>query len=425
VIPPGPRRPGALQSVEFGLDPHGFLLRARERFGDAFTVRPFGQRWVVLCDPADVRAVFALTPDDANSGEANQPIRAVVGTRNVLLLDGAEHLARRRLVLPPFHGDRMRAYEGIVREEVARVVATWPPRRLALASSMQAITFGVILRAVFGVEDAARLTRLRDVLRALLAWTTDLKAGAIFAFAGPERMMAMPAFRRQLAAVDAEVLAEVRRRRDDPGLAEREDVLSLLLGARDEAGEPLTDRDLRDELVTLLVAGRETTAALLSWAFHDLARDPSSSARLAAGEERFADRVVSETLRLHPPVPLVVRALRRPLRLAGLDLPAGTVVAPCAVLVHRRPDLYAEPGAFRPDRFAAGRPVAGAFLPFGGGVRRCVGAAFAQFEARIVLEEVCRRFALRPGLPFREPVGRRGIVLVPALGARVAVSGRA
>ncbi|HEX2085947.1 MAG TPA: cytochrome P450, partial [Solirubrobacteraceae bacterium] len=265
----------------------------------------------------------------------------------------------------------------------------------------------------------ARLERLRVNVRRVLGWLTAKRAGLIFAFLGPERLERMRSFRRELAAVDDDVLAEIARRRRAEDVAERADVLSLLLQARFEDGSALTDRDLRDELVTLLVAGHETTAALLSWAVHELARAPEAQERLAAGEDGWADAVVSETLRLHPPVPLVVRRLRSPLSFDGFALPAGATVAPCAVVVHRREDVWPEPDAFRPERFLGSRPSAASWFPFGGGVRRCLGASFAQFEARTVLAELTRSFVLRPPGRRREWVGRRGIVLVPARGGRV------
>ncbi len=424
-LPPGPRAPVAAQTLAYGLDPYGFFARAHRRFGDVFTVRILQETWVVLGHPDSVREVFAHGPEELSSGEANLAIRPIIGTRNVLLLDGAEHLRRRRLVLPPFHGARMREYGELVAAAVRRELAGWPLRTPAPAlPHVQAITFEVILRAVFGIEQAEHLARLRAVLRALLSWTTDIRRSLVFALLGPERLMAMRGFRRQLAAVDAEVLAEIRRRRGDPAVGERADVLSLLLGARDEDGAPLSDLELRDELVTLLVAGHETTAALLAWAVHELSRAPAAAARLAADGDGYADAVVDETLRLRPPLPVVVRRLRRPLAIAGVELPAGATVAPCALLVHRRPDVYPEPQAFRPERFLGVRPAPGTWLPFGGGVRRCIGAAFARFEARIVLRELAAGFALRPDRPCSERVGRRGVVLVPGRGARAILEPR-
>jgi cytochrome P450 len=416
LLPAGPRRPGALQSLEYGLDPYGYFRRAQRRFGDVFTVHVVGEEWVTLAHPDAVREVFGHGPDELDSGQANFALRPILGTRNVLLLDGAEHLRRRKLVLPPFHGERMKAYAEIISGVARRDLASWPlATPFSVLPHMQAVTFEVIMRAVFGVQEASRLDRLRLILREFLSWTTDWRRALVFGFLGPERVMALRGFRHQLAEVDSEVLSEIARRRRAADLTEREDVLSLLLQARDEEGRPLSDGELRDELVTLLVAGHETTAAALAWALGELADAPAIQERLAAGEEGLSEAVVTETLRLHPPVPLgALRRLRHPLRIAGHDLPTGTTVAACALLVHRRADLYERPDDFRPDRFLGTKPPPGGWLPFGGGVRRCVGAAFAQFEARLVLEEVARRFRVAHP-PGRRPIGigRRGIVLVP------------
>ena len=408
--------------MEYGLDPYGFFRRAHRRFGDVFTLHVVGEEWVVLAHPEAVREVFAHGPDELDSGQANFPLRPILGTRNVLLLDGPEHLRRRKLVLPPFHGERMKAYARIISGVTERDLARWPRAEpFPVLPHMQAITFEVILRAVFGVQEVGRLERLSRTLRVFLGWTTNWRRALVFTFLGPERVMDLRGFRRQLSAVDAEILGEIARRRSAGDLAEREDVLSLLLQARDEDGRPLSDAELRDELVTLLVAGHETTAALLAWTLQELADAPDVQERLAAGEDGLSEAVVTETLRLHPPVPLgALRRLRAPLRIAGHDLPAGATVAACAILVHRRPDLYERPDDFLPGRFLDVKPPPGGWLPFGGGVRRCVGASFAQFEARLVLEEVARRFVVeRP--PGRRPIGigRRGIVLVPRNGARV------
>jgi cytochrome P450 len=428
LLPAGPRRPGALQSLEYGLDPYGYFRRAQRRFGDVFTVHVVGEEWVTLAHPDAVREVFGHGPDELDSGQANFALRPILGTRNVLLLDGAEHLRRRKLVLPPFHGERMKAYAEIISGVARRDLASWPlATPFSVLPHMQAVTFEVIMRAVFGVQEASRLDRLRLILREFLSWTTDWRRALVFGFLGPERVMALRGFRHQLAEVDSEVLSEIARRRRAADLTEREDVLSLLLQARDEEGRSLSDGELRDELVTLLVAGHETTAAALAWALGELADAPAIQERLAAGEEGLSEAVVTETLRLHPPVPLgALRRLRHPLRIAGHDLPTGTTVAACALLVHRRADLYERPDDFRPDRFLGTKPPPGGWLPFGGGVRRCVGAAFALFEARLVLEEVARRFRVAHP-PGRRPIGigRRGIVLVPRRGGRLMAVERA
>ena len=426
ALPPGPRRPVWLQTARYVVDPYGLFESAQRGLGDVFTLRVMSETWVVLAHPEAVREVFAHGPDELDSGVANLALRPLLGTGNVLLLDGAEHLRRRKLVLPPFHGERMRAYEALMRATTRREISTWPAGvPLPTLPRMQAITFQVILRAVFGVEEGPQLERLASILRRFVGWSTDFRRGLVFAFLGPDRLMGLPAYRRQRDELDRALFAEIAARRRAPDLAEREDILSLLLQARDEQGVPLSDRELRDELVTLLVAGHETTAAALSWALVELARNPDVQARIADGEPGLAEATVSETLRLHPPVPLgALRRLRRPLTIAGWELPAGATVAPCILLVHRREDVYPEPTEWRVDRFLGKRPPAGAWIPFGGGVRRCVGAAFAQFEARTVLDETVRALELQPAGPPSRWVGRRGVVLVPRRGGPVRVERR-
>jgi cytochrome P450 len=425
-LPPGPRWPLAVQTLRFGLDPYGLFESAHRAFGDVFTLRVMAETWVILAHPDAVRELYGHGPDELDSGVANMSLRPLLGTRNVLLLDGAEHLRRRKLVLPPFHGDRMRAYADLIREATRREIATWPLGRPApTLPRMHAITLRVILCAVFGVQDGPQADRLAASVRGLMTWTTDPRRSFVFGFLGPERLMSLAGFRRQLADLDGQLLAEIARRRQAPDLGERQDILSLLLLARDQDGAGLSDRELRDELVTLLVAGHETTAALLSWALTELARDPQVQTRLADGEPGLADAAITETLRLHPPVPLgSLRRLRHPMTIAGWHLPARTTVASCSLLVHRRPDVYDQPTTWRADRFLAARPPAGAWLPFGGGVRRCVGAAFTQFGARTVLEEVARALELRPARRSRRRVARRGIVLVPPRGGPVVAAPR-
>ena len=424
-LPPGPPWPG-LQTIRYGIDPYGFFESAHRTYGDVFTVRPMGETWVILAHPDAARELLAHSSDALDSGAANQALSPLLGTRNVLLLDGDEHLRRRRLVLPPFHGARLRAYESLIRATTRRALSEWPLGVVAATlPRMQAITLHVVLRAVFGVEEGERFERLGAMLRRLLDWTADPTRALVFAFLGPERLTRLPAFDRHVDEVDRELLAEIAERRAAPDLGEREDILSMLLLARDEDGEALSDCDLRDELMTLLVAGHETTAAALSWALVELARDRRAQLRLAGGEPGLAEAAVDETLRLHPPVPLGgVRRLRRPLTIADWDLPQGTTLAPCSLLMHRRPELYAEPDSWRIDRFVTSRPPAGAFLPFGGGVRRCVGAAFARFEARIVLDELLGALELEPAERSTPRTARRGIVLVPARGGPVIAARR-
>jgi cytochrome P450 len=420
-LPPGPRWPVSLQTLRFGLDPYGLFESAHRTFGDVFTVRVMAETWVILAHPDAVRELYGHGPDELDSGAANMSLRPLLGKQNLLLLDGAEHLRRRKLVLPPFHGERMRAYEELIRDATRREVATWPlGAPVPTLPRMHAVTLHVVLRAVFGVEEGPGLDRLAASLRRLMTWTTDPRRGLVLGFLGPDRLISLSGFQRQLADVDREIFAEIARRREAADLGDRQDILSLLLQARHEDGTALSDRELRDELITLLVAGHETTAASLSWALTQVAADPDAQARLAKGEHGLAEAAITETLRLHPPVPLgSLRRLRRPITIAGWQLPAGATVASCSLLVHRRPDVYAQPTAWLVDRFLGTRPPAGAWLPFGGGVRRCVGAAFAQFEARTVLDELTRALELQPAGGRSRRIGRRGIVLVPPRGGRV------
>jgi len=425
ALPNPVRLPRAVQTLWYGIEPYSFFDAGRRRHGDIFTVRIAGETWTMLADPDAVREVFTGDPDVLYSGEANRDLRAIVGTRNVLLMDGAEHLRRRKLLLPPFHGERMQAYREIVVAATERELAEWPTGRATAAlPHTQSITFEVIMRAVFGLDDAARLGPLGTRLRALLDWAQSTRTMLRFALRGPAGLTTYAPLLRMIARLDEEVFAEIAQRRAAADLDQRDDILSLLLLARDEAGEPLPDQDIRDELLTLLTAGHETTAAVLAWALHYLARDEAAWERLAAGEPGFAEAVVQETLRIRPAVPLVVRLLKAPLTVAGHDLPAGAVVAPSSVLIQRDPRLYPEPHAFRPDRFVGTKPGTYTSIPFGGGVRRCIGGAFAQFEASVVLTEIAKRRTLQPYRRRPERIGRRGIVLIPHRGGRVILSER-
>jgi cytochrome P450 len=409
-----------LHTLRFTLDPDGYFAAAHRRYGDVFTLRVLGQQWVAIAHPDAVKEVLSLGPEKVDSGEANQALSPVLGMRNLLLLDGAEHLRRRRIVLPPFHGERMRAYEETIRAAIGVQIQQWPiSEPVAALPRMQALTFAVIMRCVFGVEEGERMGDLGEALQAMISWVTDMRRVLFFFLVGPERLNSVPAFRRQLARVDSEILAEISRRRALTDLDEREDILSMLVQATDEDGKHLTDEELRDELMTLLIAGHETTATLLSWAIHDLARDQDSQDRLASEGGAFCDAVVTETLRLHPPTGGIVRRLREPLTIWGYELPRGTDVLPITLLVHRRADVYPDPWRFRPTRFMDARPPAGGWFPFGGSVRRCIGASFAQFEAKIVLEELTRALRLRPVAKRPERTSRRAVVLVPSRAARV------
>jgi cytochrome P450 len=404
------------------------MERARRRYGDVFTVR-LAQvgTFVFTTDPELLKAVFTTGPDKLRAGEANVALEPVLGSRSVLLLDGAEHIRQRRLMLPPFHGERLRAYEQLIAEIAADEIRRWPGGEpLVLQPRMQAVTLEVILRVVFGMDEGPRLVELRERLKKLL--TVSTRPWALVPWLrrdlGPLSPWAQ--FLQVRDAVDDAIFAEVARRRDDPTLPERTDIFSMLMQARDEDGQPLTDRELRDELITLLVAGHETTATGLAWAFERMVRHPGGLDRLAGDDAReYADAVVHETLRLRPPIPIVARrVVNEPFQLGEHEIPVGTMVAPCIYLVHRRADLYPDPYAFRPERFLERPPETYSWLPFGGGMRRCIGASFAVLEMSTILRTVARELRLEPSGGGPELISRRAIVFAPSRGGEVVASVR-
>jgi cytochrome P450 len=425
TLPPGPAEPPLVQTLRWLLRPISFLESCRRRFGDTFSVSFLGFQtpMVMVSDPEAIRGLYANPRHGLPPGRT-LTLQPIMGSRSLLLLEGREHLARRKLMLPPFHGERMRAYEAAVREVVAREVETWPSGApFALHPRMQAVTLEVILRAVFGVTDPARRDRLAERLGRLLAETASsgLQFGVLLSrrLGGPDPLARLAGLRRE---IDAMLTLEIDERRADP----REDILSLLVTARFEDGEPMGDAEVRDQLMTLLLAGHETTATGLAWTFDLLLRHPPVLERLRAavdgGDEAYVRAVVSESLRLRPVVPLAGRRLSEELRVNGHVLPPGTDVTPAIWLAHTRADRYPEPYAFQPERFLDGAPSTYAWLPFGGGVRRCIGAAFAEMEMRVALTEIVRRRELRPASHAPERVARRNVTFSPAGGTRVLAS---
>jgi cytochrome P450 len=426
-LPPGPSMPKGMQTAIWFRNATRMLRSCHARYGDTFKLEiAYEGTWIFVTDPEDVKKVFTGDPDLLRAGVANRILLPVVGPQSLLLLDGSDHITHRKMLLPPFHGKRMKAYgelmAGIAREEIER----WPlGEPYKLRPRMQAVTLEIILRAVFGVQDGERLEALRSELRRLLDMVTDPRRAIFLLALGPEKIANFGPFKRDIARVDRLIYAEIEDRRGAKDLAERDDILSLMLQARDEEGAPMTDSVLRDELVTLLVAGHETTATALSWAVERLVRHPEKLGRLAAevaddGEE-YLTAVVQETLRLRPVISLVNRKLYAPMEFGGYELPEGVKVAPCIYLVHRRPDIYPEPERFLPERFIDNPPGTYTWIPFGGGTRRCLGGAFAQFEMQVVLRELVRMRTLSPVRPADERVYRRAITETPRHDAEVLV----
>jgi cytochrome P450 family 135 len=384
---------------------------------------------VMLSDPRAIRALYSSSEHGLPPGRAIA-LRPIMGAQSLLLLEGREHLERRRLMLPAFHGERMRAHETLI-DEIARAeVDRWPiGEPFALHPRMRAITLEVILRAVFGVSEPVRLARLRELLPRLLDVTSSpAMSFRVLLARRLGRRDPLERFAPLKGQIDELLLADIAERRADPASAGAQDILALLLAARFEDGSAMSDRELRDQLVTLLLAGHETTATALAWTFDLLAHHPAALARLRAelrdGGEAYMRAVIAESLRLRPVLPLAGRRLEAELEADGLRLPAGTDVTPAIWLTHTRADLYPQPHAFRPERFLETAPATYAWIPFGGGVRRCLGAAFAELEMRVVLAAVLRAVELEAVERGGEAIARRNITFVPRHGTRVRVTGR-
>jgi cytochrome P450 family 135 len=430
ALPPGPRGPAVYQSLRLMLRPVDYLEHCFRRYGDVFTLRFVGMGDLVyVADPETIKEVFTGDASVFRAGAANEVLEPVLGSRSVLLLDEEEHLRERRLLLPPFHGERVRRYRELVGEIAAAEIERWPRGRpFALRPRMQAITLEVIMRAVFGIQEGERLDRLRALLPRMLdhgtivVWMPFLRRDL-----GPGSPWRR--FVRVRAEVDALLFDEIRRRREVADLEERDDVLSMLLQARNEDGEPMSEPELRDELITLLLAGHETTATGLAWAFERLTRNPRVMSRLVESleddDEAYLDAVAKETLRARPVVYDVARRLGAPATVKGWKLPAGAYVVPSITAVHLLQGIYDRAEEFRPERFLEGdQPDAYSWIPFGGGRRRCIGAAFATMEMKAVLAEVLARVEVRAPDPRPERIKLHNVTLVPAKGARVLVADR-
>jgi cytochrome P450 len=424
-LPPGPPLPKAIQSALWSRQARRLLYACHERYGDVFKLEIFYEgTWVMLSDPEAIKQVFTGDPGVFHAGEANEIVAPILGRNSILVLDEKPHLSQRKLLLPPFHGARMQGYEQTMAEVAEEEIGRWPTGTpYKLRPRMQAMTLEIILRTVFGVGEGRRKSELREALRDILNLTTDPRQILPVVLFGPGRVRSLPWFRRRIDRVDELIYREIAERRSAGDVEERDDVLSLLVSAHHEDGSPMSDEEMRDELLTLLVAGHETTATSLAWAVERLVRHPEKLERLRreveAGREEYLTATIQETLRLRPVISIVLRKLTEPVEIGGYELPAGVSVAPCVYLVHRNPEVYPEPDLFRPERFLDNPPGTYTWIPFGGGVRRCLGASFAQFEMAVVLRELVKRHRIRPVNPQPEPIFRRAITETPRHDAEV------
>jgi len=445
TLPRGPRQPRLWQSLRYALRPYASIDDTFRRYGDCYTVHPLGgPPMVVFTDPEAIKEIFASDGAELRAGEAAGPILGpIIGWHSILLMDGERHHRERRLMAPPLHGERMHVYGGIMREIADRVIDSWPiGRPFPIHHEMQAITLDVILRAVFGVHEGTRFAHIREGIVRFLAQADGPTAAflAIQAFQVELRGLSpWGRFVRNREAICTELLAEIGRRRSE-GTAGRTDILSMLVEARDEQGEPMTDPELIDEMFTLLMAGHETTATSLAWAFHHVLDRPDVLAKLRAELARvvgdgpvqphhipqldYLDAVIKESQRLCPVATNVIRRLTQPMRIAGRDLPAGITVSACIYSTHRHPDLWPDPERFHPERFIGARPAPHTFFPFGGGIRRCIGAALASYEMKIVLAQVLSRTQLRIAPGYRMRPVLRTITVAPSAGMPVVLDSR-
>jgi cytochrome P450 len=425
--PPGSKMPATLQALRYVRDPLGFLIRLQRRYGNVFSMRfPYFGRLVYVAEPSLVKQLFTGSAEQFHAGEANATVlEPALGPNSVLTLDEAAHMRQRKLLLPPFHGERIRGYGELIREITVEEMESWPVGEpFALRPHTQRITLAVIMRAVFGVHDEERLVRFERLIE-----TFSDRVSAVLAFPMLRRDLGRwspwSRFQRARAELDAFIYEEIALRRAEIEAGEdgHDDVLSLLLAATHDDGSPMSDEELRDELVTVLGAGHETTATGLAWAMERLLRAPRALSKLreslAAGEDDYLEATVKETLRARPVIVDVARKMTAPASFGGYELKAGTYVMAAIAPMHYRADLFPRPDEFRPERFLEEKADNYAWIPFGGGVRRCIGAAFAEYEMRIVLREFVERAELSAPDPRPERVKVRNITLAPAKGTRV------
>jgi cytochrome P450 len=430
VLPPGPRWPALLQSAALMRFRHSFVPALRRRYGDVFAVRlvPEGRPLVLFDRPSATKEIFAGDPQVLHAGKGNAVLGPIMGEHSLLLVDGDRHKRARKLLMPAFRASAMAGYRTVVTRIAREEVASWAPgAEFRSLERMNAVTLEVILRVVFGVGDEERLARLRPLVNA----TVDIRPLILLGWGYPflQRFGPWKKVVQVQRRLDALLYAEIAERRTAPDLHQRTDVLSQLLHVGDHEGEePLSDAELRDQLVTLLLAGHETTASALSWALYELGRDQDLLRRAQRavddGDDDFVEAVVKESMRLHPIIPMVVRFLMQPVTVGGVRLPAGVSVGPSILLAHQDPESFPEPERFRPERFLDGEVAPNTWIPFGGGVRRCIGAGFSLMEGVAVLREVLAAFDVTVLEGHQDRPRVRNITSVPDRGARIVVTPR-
>jgi cytochrome P450 len=435
--PPALSTSRTLQTLMFGLAPLEFNLRAYRELGDVWQIDLPSRRepFVITSHPDHVKSLFTADPADAPSLTGETPLRPILGPNSVLMLLGERHMRERKLLLPPFHGEAVQRYVSMISDVAEREIDRWPVGRpFALAPRMQAVTLDVIMSGLFGIEGVpTRGTpeyRMRETFRRLLRLSTNILWGLV-ELHNIGREEARGVMKWVLALADHQLYAAIRARRAQGDSEGRADVLSLLLNARVDDGRPLSDHEIRDEMMSLVLAGHETTANSLAWTFERLVRAPDAYERLRelvrsddAQAGSYVEATIHEGMRVRPVIPVIVRMVRRPWRLGEYVLPAGTPVGVSIVALHHRADVYPDPHQFRPERFLGVKPGTYTWIPFGGGIRRCLGASLAMAEQRVVLQAIARRTDLVPSRRSREHARQRNVTMIPSRGGRVIVEAK-
>ena len=423
-LPPGPRLPATLQTLNVIARPIPWIERCRDRFGPVYTLRDrLLGTMVYIGDPDLIQDIFRADSDHFVCG--TEPRMAALFGESLLMLGGADHLQRRRFLTPAFHGESIKRYTDLMAEVTEREIGGWPVGKpFALYPKLSVIGMDIILRTLFGEREPEKRDELRELIFRIVSQRLVLLDWARHDFPGsPWRR-----FLRLRSRIDSLLYDEIEQRRTSSNGHDRTDLLSLLMSLRDEEGNDLSDHELRDELVTFLIVGHETTATALAWTFERLVRHPEVVSRLrrelAAGEEAYLNAVVNESLRVRPPVMSAPRKLATDLEVGGYRFPAGTLLMISPPLVQLSPSLYDAPREFRPERFLDQKPEPRKWIPFGGGVRRCIGASYAISEMRVMTATILRNAELRPASRSPEKVAFRGIMIKPSRGGRVVMERR-